>query len=190
MHAPLVALFSAVLAAGGVQGVAVDVADHADRLNVAARATLNAGVDDVAAVLVDIARFPAWMPGITEWDVLERADDHVVVHGLHDLPFPFASRDYVVRYTWARGDDGSFTLAAASTKGAPPARGVVRLDDVASRWRVTPAGAGKVVVEYAAQGDIGDKLASGVRAKASKAEAAKLVARIGAEVERRAQPGR
>ncbi len=111
----------------------------------------------VHAVLLDLASFPRWGRSLVHWEVLSRSPDEAIVYGRHDMPWPLADRDYVVRYTWQLATD-RFRLEARSTEyeRAPVADDAVRLTRVHSIWEVTPAGPGRASVTYTYDGDLGD----------------------------------
>ncbi|MFH1463059.1 MAG: hypothetical protein ABIO70_01605 [Pseudomonadota bacterium] len=66
--------------------------------------TLPAPQPRIVALLSDFARYPDFMERVSETRVY--APD--VVHIILDMPFPIASRDYVVKYT--RRDEGEAVM--------------------------------------------------------------------------------
>ncbi len=142
----------------------------------------------VRAALLDFPGYPTWFTSLAAWRVLARGADSAQVYGRHDLPWPFAPRDYVVRYTWTQGGDGSLDLRAASvTEGAPPpASGVVRLTAARSSWVVAavPGGA-RVVYTYGTDlGGVPDLLQQG----AWKSEGPALLRALDKELSKRPVP--
>ncbi len=114
-------------------------------------------LEAVRAVLLDLAGFSRWGRSLVRWQVLDSSPNEAIVYGRHDVPWPLADRDYVVRYTWQLLPD-RFLLEARSTddERAPVSDGVVRLARVYSSWEVTRAGPGRACVVYTYDGDLGD----------------------------------
>lgn len=149
-------------------------------------ATLPRPAAAVRAVLLDLERFPSWMPHLHGWRVLSREGETALAYGLHDLPWPFQPRDYVVRYVGQDLGDGTFVLEAkaAPGEGPPPTAGVVRLPKVRSTWRVVPRGADACTVEYTYDSDLAG-VPEMLMTSAWKTEGPALLAALSAEVGRR-----
>jgi hypothetical protein len=145
-------------------------------------------LEAVQRVLVDLDRFPTWIPSLSAWTVLERGAAHAVVYGRHDLPWPLSDRDYTVRYTW-QADATRFVLEARSTAGAgpAPAPGVVRLEAVHSVWEVEALDPGRSRVTYTYNGDLAGAAPRFVQEAGWKREARQLFQGLDAAI-RRALP--
>ncbi len=151
-----------------------------------ARTELAHSAEAVRAVLLDLAAFPRWGRSLVRWEVLSRSANEAVVYGRHDVPWPLADRDYVVRYTWQDARD-RFLLEARSTEddGAPPAEGAVRLTRLHSLWEITSPGPGRTAVTYTYVGDLGDlgsPVPAALRRWATVSQLRDLFARLSREV--------
>ena len=168
-------------------GVVVETRPGSDGMTVVRGTTLlDRRLETVRAVLLDLEGFPGWIPGLSVWTVLDRGAREAVVHGRHRLPWPFADRDYVVRYTLAV-EDGRFSLEARSTTGAgpEPAPGVVRLVAVHSIWELRATGLDRCEVSYTYNGDLGGGVPAFVKGAAWKREAPQLFDGLRREILRR-----
>lgn len=103
---------------------------------------IEAPLEEVRVVLLDLEGFGRWFPRLREWRVLERDGDGARVYGRQTLPWPFRDRDYVVLYRWRDGPDGSFFLEATGLADTAPAApgGVARLESLRSLWTLTADG--------------------------------------------------
>jgi len=105
----------------------------------------------LVALLSDFERYPSFMDRIQETRIYEPD----VVHILLDMPFPLASRDYVVRYT--RQDQGTtvvFDFKAVEHPAALPVEGSIRLPRAEGQWRLEPVDAGHTRVTYTWNGEL------------------------------------
>jgi hypothetical protein len=149
---------------------------------------LGHSLEAIRRVLLDLERFPAWIPSLSAWKVLARGPAHAVVHGRHDLPWPLSDRDYTVRYTW-QADTARVVLEARSTTEAGPAPepGVVRLEAVHSIWEVEALDPQRARVTYTYNGDLGGGAPRFIQEAGWKREARQLFQGLDAAV-RRAPP--
>jgi hypothetical protein len=102
-------------------------------------------------LLKDFRAYPTFMDRISETRIYEED----VVHLILDMPFPLASRDYVVKYT--RGQDGDaviFDFVAVSHPSATAVEGSVRLPRAEGQWRLEPVGTNKTRVTYIWNGEL------------------------------------
>lgn len=139
------------------QGIVLEEADASgDVVLVRANATLPCSRDALAAVLLDLERFPQWVPRLAGWNVVERDAGAVVVYGRQHLPWPFRDRDYVIRYTWRSQADGVFVLESRSEEGSGPApvAGIVRLRAAQEKWQLVPNEGGGTAVAYTFNGNL------------------------------------
>lgn len=143
---------------------------------VRASRVLPVACERVVAVLSDVPHFSRWIT-LSSWTVVDASGP--VMHGRHDMPFPFAARDYVVAYTSSQQGD-TYTLTSASTdRGPKAANGVVRLH-VLSTWTATPV-KDSCAVSYTYNGDLGGGFPSFLLEGVWKDEGPKLLAGLLAE---------
>lgn len=135
-------------------GVVVEIKEEGATTWVRGRATLDVDANKLKAALLSLDRFPKWMASLKTWKITKREKERAYVYGRHDLPWPMADRDYVVRYTWI--DDGErFMLESRTVKSKGEDKpGVVRLKNVRSTWTVQKDGE-KSKVSYTYNGDLG-----------------------------------
>lgn len=146
------------------------------RTMVRGQGAIEAPLEVVRARLLEIEAYREWITSLSEWRVLERAADQVIAYGRHDLPWPMDDRDYVVRYRWREEPDGAFVVRAESVGGGPaPIDGVVRLGRVRSEWRLAKDGAGKTIVSYTYNGELGGNVPDAVQQAAWKSEPPALI---------------
>lgn len=119
--------------------------------------TLASTRDSIAAVLLDIDKYPQWVPQISDWQTLERGADTVVMYGRTTLEWPYSDRDAVVRYSWRTQEDGVFVVEARSDNdnGPAPIDGVVRLHSVQAKWQLVPNEIEGTAITYTFNGDLG-----------------------------------
>jgi hypothetical protein len=113
--------------------------------------TLPAPQARVVALLSDFAHYPDFMERVSETRIY--APD--VVHIILDMPFPIASRDYVVKYT--RRDEGEailFDFVAVEDPHASPVAGSVRLPRAEGQWKLEPDGQNATKVTYTWNGEL------------------------------------
>ncbi len=102
-------------------------------------------------LLKDFRGYPSFMDRISE----TRVYDENIVHLILDMPFPLASRDYVVEYT--RGQDGNvvvFDFVAVDHPRATAVEGSVRLPRAEGQWRLEAISASKTRVTYIWNGEL------------------------------------
>ena len=142
---------------------------------------------DVKEVLLDLAGFARWFPGLSAWTVIEREDESALVHGRHALPWPFQDRDYVVRYTWGTEATGAFVLEsrAVANEGLPRRDGAVRLLRARSTWKLEAKSPTETLVQYTYNGDTGGSFPDLLRTVLWKSEVPKIFAALHKEIEQR-----
>ncbi len=161
-----------------------------------ATARIEQPADAVREVLKDLERFPEWADRLHTWEVLAREGDATLVYGRHDVPWPIADRDYVVRYRCGGGDD-AFFLEARSVESSerPVPEGVVRIADLHTLWEVTPAPEPSAsVVRYTYRGGLGGRVPEWVqelvRGGSMRSSFERLEARVAAVRQPEAGPSR
>ncbi|MHC5005565.1 MAG: SRPBCC family protein, partial [Planctomycetota bacterium] len=120
-----------------------------------------------------------------------REPGSALVYGRQALPWPVADRDYVVRYRWQDGPDGSFRLeAVGGADGGPePTRDAVRLQRLRSEWRIAPGAGGGTRASYRYEGEPGP-LPTWVSRLAWRSRTRAVLDGLIREVERRAADAR
>jgi len=146
---------------------------------------VEAPVDVVRAVLLDLERFVEWFPSTSEWRVLSPPrDGSARVYGRQALPWPVRDRDYVVEYRWW-DEAGDFVLRADAVRGAePPAtEDSVRVEWMETEWRIS-ATPGGTAVRYRYLGDFGGRLPAFAARFAWRSRAPIVIERLRDQVER------
>jgi len=159
-------------------------------LRVVIEGRIEAPLDRVRAVLLDLEAFGEWFPSISQWTVLERERGVALVHGSQDMPWPVRDRDYVVRYRWPLESDEPFELEAVAQRGALPApeKGVVRLENLRTVWRLAAEGSRATRVEYDYAGDPGIPLPAWVASFGWERYTGVLIEALAARVEALHEP--
>lgn len=79
---------------------------------------------------------------------------HVEVHTVVAVPWPFDNRDHINEYKASQADNGVVTIKITNKpKAIPPQDGVIRMNTAEGQWVLTPKGAGKVEILYQYKGD-------------------------------------
>ncbi len=105
----------------------------------------------VDALLNDFANYPQVMKRISETRVYEPTIVHVVL----DMPFPFASRDYIVEYVRKQqGEAVVFDFRTVSHPSGEPIKGSVRLPHAEGQWMLEPLGPSSTRVTYTWNGEL------------------------------------
>jgi len=78
-----------------------------------------------------------------------------IVHISLDMPFPFAGRDYIVKYVSNKTDsENTFTFTAYDEIKVPERKNYVRLINAGGSWNVIPHENGKTKVTYTWNGEL------------------------------------
>jgi hypothetical protein len=116
---------------------------------------LDASPADVRRVLLDLDEFAEWFPWLAEWRVLSKTDSGAQVYGRQDVPWPGRDRDYVAQYRWWSEEEVFFLEAVGTPDAVPPApRGVDRVEQFRSEWRIEPDESGGTRARYTAEGPL------------------------------------
>jgi hypothetical protein len=123
-----------------------------------ARGRIDAPLDDVLAVILDVERQTEWMPRFEEIRVL-RSDGplHAVFYLRMGMPWPVSDRDAVLA-TETRHLDGGRTLTRfwlADDEGVEPVSGIVRMAALQGHYALRPIDDGTTEVEYQVDADPG-----------------------------------
>ena len=96
---------------------------------------LNHPMDEIAALIQDLDNYPKVFKRVTKTRQLEPDVAQIVL----DMPFPFSSRDYIVKYIEANeGNKRIYQWFAVDFISMPNTNNNVRLNNAAGEWRLTP----------------------------------------------------
>lgn len=105
----------------------------------------------ISEMIEDVENYPNVFLRVTESRELEND----VVHIMLDMPFPFAGRDYIIKYNKHKfGDEWSFRFSAIQHENAPVQKGYVRLIHAAGEWKLTKINAQRTKVAYTWNGEL------------------------------------
>ncbi len=114
-------------------------------------ATIPGPMIKIHSLLNDFAGYPSFMDRVSETRVYSEGIVHIVL----DMPFPFAHRDYVVKYTKSKdGDAIVFDFKATHHPSATAVDGSVRLPRAEGQWRLEAVGPGATRVTYTWCGEL------------------------------------
>ena len=106
---------------------------------------------EISRVLEDKSNYPNVFDRITE--TILYTDD--IVHIKLDLPFPWAGRDYIIKYTESSSENSKeYNFIHHDDLGVPVEDGYVRLRRAAGRWKLIELSNGKTQVEYIWNGEL------------------------------------
>ena len=115
------------------------------------QATVDGSMEELESLLNTFERYPMVFERVTQTTRLAPDTVHVVL----DMPFPFASRDYVAQF---RRDQKSgvvrYGWSAVTAGSTPSGEGVVRLVNAAGEWRLTPYAPNQTTVTYTWNGEL------------------------------------
>ena len=112
---------------------------------------LNYDIGSIANIIKDIEKYPFIFKRVTESKKL----DSNIVHIKLDMPFPFASRDYVIQYnTIKEHEHWAFTFKAIHHPDGVLEPGVVRLSRAKGLWRLESVSDYKTLVTYVWNGEL------------------------------------
>ena len=116
-----------------------------------AKATLEAPISDIRKIIEDKQNYPNIFKRIETTQIIT---DEIVYIAL-DMPFPFSSRDYVVKYIEEHGDDEFiYRFHAVIHPNVPVRNKYVRLIHAAGEWRLTPLDSTKTAITYTWNGEL------------------------------------
>ena len=116
-----------------------------------AKSVIQAPLNSIMAILEDQANYPEVFERVESTVIL---GDGVVLVSL-DMPFPFSSRDYVVKYTQQKsGSDIIYNFHSVTHSEAPERDGFVRLINAAGEWRLHPINENETEVSYIWNGEL------------------------------------
>ena len=108
-------------------------------------------LDKVAEAIQDIDQYPIIFKRVTE---IKRLDSNIV-HVMLDMPFPFAGRDYVIKY-FVKEEENTWTFSFHSVDHPSGILkpGVVRLGNAAGIWVLQSLSNNQTMVTYAWNGEL------------------------------------
>jgi len=105
----------------------------------------------ISKIIEDVGNYPNVFLRVTQSRELEND----VVHIMLDMPFPFAGRDYIIKYNKHKfGDEWSFRFSAVQHENAPIQRGYVRLIHAAGEWKLSKINEQNTRVTYTWNGEL------------------------------------
>ena len=106
---------------------------------------------DISNILEDKANYPEVFDRITE--TIMHTED--IVHIKLDMPFPWAGRDYIVKYTENSFDNvKEYSWMHYDNLNIPVEKGYVRLIRAAGKWKLIQLSNDKTQVEYIWNGEL------------------------------------
>jgi hypothetical protein len=123
-----------------------------------AECVLDAGVDEVVALLLDVSAAERWVCHTKSCRLIKRVSDtELFYHTEVSLPWPLDNRDFVTHLRVIRSESSPIvTIEAPAVPGVMPVReGVVRISNSINRWVLHPLPNARVRVEYTLQVDPG-----------------------------------
>ena len=115
------------------------------------RKTLPFSIEKISEILEDRGNYKNIFDRVTTSQVLE---DNIV-YIILDMPFPFSSRDYIVKYIEANeGNKRIYQWFAVDFISIPKTNNNVRLNNAAGEWRLTPINSDKTTVSYTWNGEL------------------------------------
>jgi hypothetical protein len=113
---------------------------------------------ELAAALLDINGYKAWQYKTASVRVLNRISDREVVYYSEvEAPALTSNRDFVIRLTVDPDPmtKGMIIEAVSIPEYIPAVDNIIRVPYSRARWTVTPAGSGRLAVEYVIDIDLG-----------------------------------
>ena len=116
-----------------------------------AQTTFPFSMDKIAEILEDKANYPNVFKRIETTTMLEPE----IVHIMLDMPFPIASRDYIVKYTThLTGNDLLYQFRAVNHEKETLMKSYIRLVNAAGEWRLSPVNNNETKVIYTWNGEL------------------------------------
>jgi len=116
-----------------------------------AQTTFPFSMDKIAEILEDKANYPNVFKRIETTTMLEPE----IVHIMLDMPFPIASRDYIVKYTThLTGNNLLYQFRAVKHEKATLMKSYIRLVNAAGEWRLSPVNNNETKVIYTWNGEL------------------------------------
>ena len=115
------------------------------------KSTLDSPIADIRKIIEDKENYPKIFKRV---ELVKLITDEIVYIAL-DMPFPFAGRDYVVKYIQEKDDDEFiYSFHAVIHSGAPLYNKYVRLINSAGEWRLKSLDASQTEITYTWNGEL------------------------------------
>ena len=112
---------------------------------------LEAPISDIRKIVEDKGNYPKIIKSIESTQIISDEIVYIVV----DMPFPFASRDYVVKYIKEEvGDDFIYSYYAVIHPDAPSNNNYVRLIRSSGEWRLRSVDSTHTAFTYTWNGEL------------------------------------
>lgn len=131
--------------------VKVDWIEHNGYPISRATTILDHDMSSVANIIKDVEKYPSVFKRVTESKKL----DSNIVHIKLDMPFPFASRDYVIKYSTKKEYNyWAFSFQSTKHPNGILEPGIVRLYRAQGLWKLESISDYKTLVTYAWNGEL------------------------------------
>ncbi|MFN4079325.1 MAG: START domain-containing protein [Saprospiraceae bacterium] len=112
---------------------------------------MKARMSNLMHVLNEVDNYPTWGYKVTESHLVKKvSDNEMYYYTLIDFPWPLSDRDMVMHSVMTQ--DPTTRVVHSKSKAVrgmvPHKKGVVRITEASTNWRIAPAGAGFVDIEY------------------------------------------
>jgi len=115
------------------------------------KSILEAPISDIRKIVEDKGNYPKIIKSIESTQIISDEIVYIVV----DMPFPFASRDYVVKYIKEQvGDDFIYSYYAVIHPDAPSNNNYVRLIRSSGEWRLRSVDSTHTAFTYTWNGEL------------------------------------
>lgn len=125
-------------------------------LAVSAVMTIDAKVDSITSMIMDLENCKRWAPQCAKAYIYESiSKTQNYVYSLNNIPFPGRDRDAVSYVTWSKDSTtGVVSMISNAVSGkVPKVKGVIRIEKATAKWRFTPLENGQTLVESFAHVD-------------------------------------
>ena len=123
-----------------------------------AECELTASLTAMTAVLLNVDNSKEWIYATKKVSLLERPSaTEVIYYSEVGLPWPVSNRDFIICLSVTQDPITKIVRAVSSNKAGylPRCRDIVRVEQAASQWLITPLANGRLHVEYELQVDPG-----------------------------------
>tara|TARA_B100001250_G_scaffold209944_1_gene180219 strand:+ start:398 stop:988 length:591 start_codon:yes stop_codon:yes gene_type:complete len=112
---------------------------------------ISSSIEEISNILENKSNYPNVFDRITETILY----DEDIVHIKLDMPFPWAGRDYIVKYSEYEADSlKEYSWINYDDLNIPIEKGYVRLDRARGKWRLVKLKNGNIQVEYIWNGEL------------------------------------
>lgn len=120
--------------------------------------SLNARPTQIVALLMDVESAPKWIYHTKSCKLIKRVSaSELYYYSEVSVPWPVENRDFVAHLTVNQDAKTKMvTIDGPAVSGYVPVKsGIVRIENSKGKWIITPAGDGRVHVEYTLHADPG-----------------------------------